>query len=148
MGKKIHSQKCLIISNEKREILYISSLYCGKTHDYEVFKKIIPKTSPCFTHQTVVVDLGFLGIKTDYAINNLHIPHKKKRVKKGESNELTEEQKRENKEIGKERIVVEHSIGEIKKCKILHQTIRIKKQECMEKLVGIAAALANLRIRK
>lgn len=66
-------------------------------------------------------------------------------MKKGESNELTEQQKEENKEIGRQRVGVEHAIGQIKNCRILHQTIRIKKLNILDLLVSTAAALVNFR---
>jgi DDE superfamily endonuclease len=146
--KKIHSKKSLVISNPKGTILYVSYLFSGKTHDYELLKQEIPPAQKCLSKKELWLDLGFMGIKKDYHIENLHIPHKKKRVKKGACNDLTPAQKEENKVIGRERVVIEHSIGELKKCRILQQTIRIKKQDCLENLVGIAASLANFRKRK
>lgn len=143
MEKKIHSQKSLVICNDKSKILYVSPLFCGKTHDYAIFKDVFPFAKTSFQEQEVWVDLGFIGIQKDYTLENLPIPHKKKRVKKGEDNALTEEQKAENKVISSQRIGVEHSIGKIKRCRILQQTLRIKKQDILEKLVGIAASLAN-----
>lgn len=61
--------------------------------------------------------MGFIGIGNDYKIGELFIPHKKKRVKKGEINELSSLKKSENKEIGRERVGVEHAIGQIKNCR-------------------------------
>lgn len=145
--KKIHSQKSLVICNDTRKILYLSPLFSGKTHDYAIFKEVFPFEKGCFQDQKVFVDLGFIGIRKDYEIENLLIPHKKKRVKKGESNALTQAQKDENKAIGSQRVVVEHSIGELKRCRILQQTLRIRKKNLLEQLVGIAASLVNFRKR-
>jgi len=100
-----------------------------------------------FPTQELLVDLGFLGIQKDYPIEHLSIPHKRKRVKKGENNELSPKQKDENRAISSQRVVVEHSIGKLKRCKILQQTLRIKSQEVAEMLVGISASLANFRNR-
>ncbi len=105
----------------------------------------MPKQKTWFAQKTVLVDLGFLGIDNDYQINELHIPHKKKRVKKGDSNELSQEQKNENRKIGAERIGVEHAIGQVKRCRFLHQTIRIKRLNLLDKIVGVAAGLTNFR---
>jgi hypothetical protein len=143
--KKIHSRKALIITNKEKKILYVSALFSGKTHDYELLKRSIPKNTDCLLAKEILVDLGFIGIKKDYKIENLRIPHKKKRVKKGESNELTKEQKEENKEIGRHRVGVEHAIGQIKNCRILHQTIRIKRLSTLDLIVSTAAALVNFR---
>ena len=46
-----------------------------------------------------------------YKCKKVYIPNKKKRVKKGEINELSEVHKAQNKEQAAERIKVEHSIG-------------------------------------
>lgn len=127
--------------------MYISPLFSGKTHDYAILKQVFPFEKGCFQDQEVFVDLGFIGIKKDYEIENLQIPHKKKRVKKGENNALTQAQKDENKVIGSQRVVVEHSIGELKRCRILQQTLRIRKKSLLEQLVGIAASLVNFRKR-
>jgi hypothetical protein len=94
LEKKIHSRKALIITNKEKEILYVSALFTGKTHDYEILKRSIPKNTDCFLAKEILVDLGFIGIKKDYKIENLSIPHKKKRVKKGESNETQTNKKK------------------------------------------------------
>jgi hypothetical protein len=143
--KKTHTRKTLIITGNKKKIMYVSKLFSGKTHDYEILKHCLPKQKEWFANKTVLVDLGFLGINNDYEIEKLYIPHKKKRVKKGESNELSQEQKDENRQMSKERVGIEHAIGQIKRCRFLHQTVRIKKLNVLDQIVGVAAGIANFR---
>ncbi len=112
--KKFTANESLVICDDHRKILYISPLFSGKMHGYAILKEVFPFEKGWLKEQEVFVDLGFIGIKKDYEIENLHIPHKKKRVKKGENNALTQVQKDENKAMGSQRVVVEHSIGEIK----------------------------------
>jgi len=71
------------------------------------------------------------------------MPHKKKRVKKGLSNELTPLQKEENKKQAQARVVVEHWIGKLKNFRILHQTIRIKNMNKLDNILGIVAGIVN-----
>ena len=49
-----------------------------------------------------------------YSCQKVYLPHKKKRCAKGESNELSEQQKATNKEQAAQRIKIEHSIGGMK----------------------------------
>ena len=144
-AKKSHTRKVLVITGHKKKILYISRLFSGKTHDYEVLNQCLPKQKEWFAKKTILVDLGFLGIKDDYEIEKLSIPHKKKRVKKGQSNELTQEQKDENRQMGRERVGVEHAIGQVKRLRFLSQTVRIKKLNTLDMIVGVAAGIANFR---
>jgi hypothetical protein len=76
------------------------------------------------------------------------IPIKKKRKKKGEKSELTTEQKLYNKEIGKERVKVEHSIGGMKRYRILMERIRIKNFSTIETISCICAGLWNFSIKQ
>jgi DDE superfamily endonuclease len=71
------------------------------------------------------------------------LPHKKKRVAKGESNELSEEQKAQNKELGQERIFVEHSIGGMKRYRILEHRNRVKSKKVIDQIIGVCAGLWN-----
>jgi DDE superfamily endonuclease len=134
-----------MITGRNKKIRYVSKLFSGKTHDYEVLKECLPTNKQWFAKKTVLVDLGFLGINNDYEIEKLFIPHKKKRVKKGENNELNQVQKDENRQMSKERVGVEHAIGQIKRCKFLSQTIRVKKLTMLDQIVGVAAGIANFR---
>ena len=144
-AKKNHTRKTLVITGHQKRILYVSRLFSGKAHDYEILKQCLPKQKEWFARKTILVDLGFIGIKDDYQIEELYIPHKKKRVKKGQSNELTQEQKDENRQMGRERVGVEHAIGQVKRLRFLNQIVRIKKLAMLDMIVGVAAGIANFR---
>lgn len=89
------------------------------------------------------LDLGFQGFADLYNYGELFIPFKKKRVAKGQSNELSDEQKRLNKQQAKERIVVEHSIGGMKRYRILCNRLRIKTTALIDTVIGVCAGLWN-----
>ena len=141
----------MIISNSKRRIIYISKIYQGTDHDFAILKKEFPiqienKDQNWFAKQKIRIDLGFKGFSDDYKVLDVKIPHKRKRKKKGqkERNELTLEQKEYNKEVGKERVVVEHSIGGMKRYRILMNCIRLKfKNDMISNVVGVCAGLWN-----
>lgn len=108
-----------------------------------MLKTEFPPKINCFKNIELDVDLGFQGIKTDYITKKVNIPHKKKRKKKGECNELTDEQKAYNKEVSSERIDVEHSIGQMKNCRIIHQVVRIRNKKILDEIVLLTAGIAN-----
>ncbi|MEZ4885822.1 MAG: transposase family protein [Chitinophagales bacterium] len=90
--------------------------------------------------------MGFQGIASIYICGALVIPYKKKRAKKSVNNELTIEQKQYNKEVGKQRIAVEHSIGGMKRYQILVRRNRCKSNIHVNDIVVICAALWNFSI--
>jgi hypothetical protein len=132
-----------MVKGKSKKIDFLSTLVTGKTHDYQLLKANFNTDKLWFDQKTVRIDLGFLGMATDYKIAQLYIPHKKKRVKKGVSNELTPLQKEENKKQAQERVEVEHWIGKLKNFRILHQKIRIRNIEVIDNIVGIVAGLVN-----
>lgn len=72
--------------------------------------------------------------------------HKRKRVKKGQSNELSVEQKAHNTQVNSERVVVEHSLAGMKRYRILVNRNRLKVTAVSDRLLGICAALWNFTI--
>lgn len=98
-----------------------------------------------FAEKQLQVDLGFQGIEDEYKAEKITIPYKRKRVAKGQSNELSPEQKAFNKQAACERVDIEHSIGQIKICRTIHQVIRIKGDLLVDKVVFVATGLANFR---
>lgn len=101
---------------------------------------------PWFKGLIIRLDLGFLGFRDLYPCKLLCIPNKKKRVAKGLSNELTDEQVAQNKELGKERIFVEHSIGGMKRYRILEHRNRLKSQKVINQVIGVCAGLWNFTL--
>jgi hypothetical protein len=82
----------------------VSEIHVGTVSDIKILEKEFPPKIFWFTKKIVRIDLGFQGFSDKYVAKETHIPHKRKRVPKGQSNELTDSQKEENKELGKERI--------------------------------------------
>lgn len=135
-----------MISDSQRYIWYVSPIYKGNWHDYKILKKEFPPDQNWFENLHVKLDLGFQGFLSEYKFKQATIPHKRKRVKKGQNNELSEDQKAYNKEAGKQRIHVEHSIGGMKRYRILCHRNRIKNVRQIDQIVGICAGLWNFKL--
>jgi hypothetical protein len=144
--KKKHTKKALIISTKSRKIHYISNLYNGKNHDFTILKQEFPNNKQWFEYKKVRLDLGFQGFDDLYKTQTTYLPHKKKRAKKGENNELTPQQIDTNKEQGKHRIFVEHAIGGAKRFKIIAHQSTTKLHRITNTIIGICAGLWNFLI--
>jgi len=87
------------------------------------------------------LDLGFVGFETRYNCKELYLPNKKPRKQ-----ELTEAQKAENKVQASERVIVEHSIGGLKRYRFLSDRLRAHDVQLYDLLLGICAGLWNFSV--
>jgi hypothetical protein len=124
----------------------MGNIVFGKTHDFNMLQNEFKPETPWFCTHRVRIDLGFQGFEKNYKTLETFIPFKKKRKKKGQKSELTSEQKEQNKQYGKERIFVEHSIGGAKRYRILIDRLRYKSLSFINTVVGICAGLWNFTI--
>jgi hypothetical protein len=67
-------------------------------------------------------------------------------TKKPKGKQLTDEQKRENREISSFRMIVEHAIGGAKRCRIVKERFRWYKFGFDDLVMLMACGLHNLRI--
>jgi hypothetical protein len=134
------------LSNKKRKIIYISKLYTGAQHDFSMLKTEFSPTLPWFEAFSLLLDSGFQGIDSLYKTKELKITFKRRRAKKGQTNELTPEQMAHNKQVGSERIFVEHAIGGLKRYRILYNRIRLKGDDTLNRIINTAAGLWNFYI--
>lgn len=112
-----------------------------------MFKKEFNPELDWFENFTVYVDLGYLGIAKDYKIKNLFIPHKKPRKSKNNPNPvLTENQKQENKEMSRQRVIVEHAFAGMKRYNCLVNRFRNTRIELSDTFVLLAAGLWNTNV--
>ncbi|NEP84625.1 MAG: transposase [Okeania sp. SIO3B3] len=133
-----HTLKKLVISDESRRINFLSICYPGSIHDFNILKDIFKPFSACFEKANVRVDLGFLGFEKNYVTKELDIPHKKPK-----NGELTDEQKKENRQIASKRIYVENSIGGMKRYRLLMERLRIHSFDLYDKAAAVCAGLWN-----
>jgi len=126
-------------------IVFLGRTFSGHNHDYRMLKRELPPDRDWFTDINVLVDLGYLGMQSDYRGDQIEVPHKKPRKsKKNPSPQLGEEQKAMNKALSQIRIFVEHAIGGMKRYNILVHRFRNHKENFEDDVIGICAGLWNL----
>lgn len=134
--KKKHTVKNnLVVHPESRQVCYLSPTVPGKKHD----KKLADETEMTFPLNTILEqDTGYQGYHPDGVL--ILQPKKKPKGK-----ELSTADKFINKAISSARIVVENIIAGIKRCHIVKDVFRNKKDGFDDLVMEIACGLHNLR---
>lgn len=125
----------IIINEHSRRIVYLSQTYSGKTHDKKVADSEDIHFSP---NSTLIKDTGFQGYEP--AGIQTYQPHKKPKGK-----DLGIADRFFNRMISSVRIRVEHVIAGIKRCHIVNDVFRNKKEGFSDLVMRIACALHNWR---
>jgi hypothetical protein len=136
-GKKhTHTVKNdLIVTLKNRAVKYLSQTYEGKKND----KKICDEEQPTFpAGSTLYQDAGFQGY-APVGVKTLQ-PKKKPRGR-----ELSAQDKQRNRRISKVRVVVEHVIASVKRCRIVKDILRNTKDKFDDLVMEIACGLNNFR---
>ena len=135
--KKRHVVKNNVVTEKHTKKVKVLSATCeGKKHD----KKLADEQAIPFPKGSKVwKDTGFQGYEPEGVTT--YQPMKKPKGK-----ELTTEQKQKNKELSRERIGVEHSIGSIKVFGIVHDTFRNFRKGFDDLVMETACGLHNWRI--
>lgn len=121
--------------------------FSGSNHDYGMFKKEFDPSLNWFSVFNIMVDLGYLGFDNDFQTNELDIPHKKPRKsKKNPSPSFTEDQKEENRKMSGKRVVVENSIGGMKRFRCISDRYRNHITKLKDLFILLSAGLWNLNI--
>lgn len=137
MVKKKHNVKNTFVSNESTEILYLGYTFEGTVHD----KNMIQQEELMFPDGAFVwKDLGYQGSMLGNIL--CFEPHKKPK-----NAELTKDQKAENELIAAIRIVVEHAISGVKRCRIVKETIRLYDYHLRDNVLAVCTALHNFRVK-
>lgn len=116
--KKKHTQKAQIITNKNGKILAVT-IGKGRMHDFNLFKK--SNATKKILMSRVLADLGYMGI--DKICPNSKIPNKRKKNKS-----LTKEEKKENKKLSSQRIIIENINAKIKVFKITKYPYRNRRK--------------------
>jgi len=135
--KKTHTVKNLLIGGlTSRTVVYLSDTYEGRIHD----KKIADVEAPTFLEDIALYkDTGFQGYEPDHV-------QTVQPTKKPKGKELTPAQKAENTLISKVRIVIEHIIAGIKRCRIVKEVFRNTKEHFADMVMELACGLHNFRV--
>ncbi len=125
-------------------IVFIGRTLSGHHHDYTMLKHELPPEADWFTDLYVHVDLGYLGMKSDYRGDQIAIPTKKPRKSQKHPNpQLSEEQSAANTALSRVRIFIEHAIGGMKRYNILVYTFRNRIENFEDNVIGVCAGLWN-----
>ena len=137
----------LVISTVAKYIVFLGETKPGCHHDYTLLKAAFPPQHPWFELITILVDLGFQGIKTDYVGNDIQLPYKKPRKSKANPTpKLSDEQKAVNRTISKVRILVENAIAGLKRYNILNHPFRNRSVGFDDLAVSVSAGLWNFML--
>ena len=129
--------KNVLLAAATGTVPFLSDTYEGSCHD----KPIADQTPyPLPAGSELLQDLGFVGFTLAGVV--ITQPHKKAR-----GGELTEEQKAENRAIARRRVLIEHIICSIKRCRIVKDTIRLWKDTARDMVMAICCGLHNFRLR-
>jgi hypothetical protein len=127
--------------------VFLGRTLSGHHHDYRRFKAECPPELDWFADLPVRVDLGYLGIKTDYRGDRIDLPTKKPRKsKKNPMPQWSDEQKAVHTALSQIRILIEHAIGGMKRYNILVQVFRNRKADFEDDAIGICAGLWNFAL--
>jgi hypothetical protein len=134
--KKAHTVKNnVIVTLGQRRVEYLGCTWEGKKHD----KSICDEEGHEFPKGSILYkDTGFQG----YEPTGVDTRQPKKKPRGGE---LTDEEKEQNSLISKLRIIVEHVICGIKRCRIVKDVFRNTKDRFADLVMEIACGLHNFR---
>lgn len=133
--KKAHRKKNLLISSEKR-VVYLGPTSAGSVHD----KKLADESGLSFPAGTLLLkDTGFQGYEP--AGTATLQPKKKPRGR-----EIHPIQKTINQVISRVRVTVEHAIAGVKRCRIVADTFRNRREGLVDEVMLLASGLHNLRV--
>ncbi len=134
--KKKHTVKTQIMANKKGWILHKTNHDKGKKHDYDVFKEKHPKIP---AEVEAILDSGYQGVQKDFPEMKTRIPRKKQKGKP-----RSKEDKRFNRKLSRERVIVENTIGRTKKFRIMADTFRNRLKR-YDGISSIVYGLTNFR---
>jgi hypothetical protein len=129
--------KNVLLINAVLTILFRSETYAGSIHD----KRIAEATPyPLPAGSRLLQDLGFLAFTLDHV--EIIMPTKKPRGRA-----LTRAQKTANRRLARRRVRIEHVNSRVKRCRIVHDTCRLRKAGIRDLLMEVCCALHNFRVR-
>jgi hypothetical protein len=135
--KKTHTVKNLMIGGlTTRKVLYLSQTYAGCIHE----KTIADDERPIFPDDIALdTDRGLPGYEPEHV--RTFQPQKKPKGKA-----LTRVQKAQNSLISTIRIVIEHLMAGIKRCRIVKEVFRHTKEHVDDVVMELACGLHNVRV--
>lgn len=133
--KRRHTRKHLAAVDEGKRVLVLTEAREGKVHDKRLLdEEQIVQGIP--DEIVIAVDLGFLGLQKEY--DNIEMPHKKPR-----GGNLSDEQKRENREKSSRRVRCENAFAGVKRYRIVSDIYRNRVSDFDDRSMLTATGLWN-----
>jgi hypothetical protein len=127
----------VLLINAVLTILFLSETYAGSNHD----KRIADATPyPLPAGSRLLQDLGFLAFTLDQV--EIIMPTRKPRGRA-----LTRRQQSANRRIARRRVRIEHVNSRVKRCRMVHDTCRLRKAGVRDLIMEVCCALHNFRVR-
>lgn len=135
--KKANTRKNVIVSDEKKRILFLSPTKSGRRHDKRIVDKSVLHLPDSVGKW---MDTGFQGL--DKLYENVVMP------KKGTKRcPMSQSDKADNRIISSFRVVVEHALAGIKRFRILTDVLRNKIGLFDDMLMEVCSGLWNYHLR-
>jgi hypothetical protein len=129
--------KHVLLINAALIILFFSDTYAGSTHD----KRIAEATPyPLPAGSRLLQDLGFLALTLPQV--EVSMPTKKPRGRA-----LARAQKAANRRLARRHVRIKHVNSRVKRCRIVHDTCRLRKAGVRDLVMEVCCALHNFRVR-
>lgn len=129
--------KNVLLINAALTVLFLSETYAGSVHAKRIADTL---PSPLPAGSRLLQALGFLAFTLDQV--EVIMPTKKPRGRA-----LTRAQKAANRRIARRRVRIEHVNSSIKRCRIVHDTCRLRKVGVRARIMEVCCALHNFRVR-
>jgi hypothetical protein len=127
----------VLLINAVLTILFLSETYAGSTHD----KCIADATPyPLPAGSRLLQDLGFLACTLPQVEVLMS-------TKKPRGRALTRQQKAANRRLSRRRVRIEHVNSRVKRCRIVHDTGRLRKAGVRDLIMEVCCGVHNFRVR-
>jgi hypothetical protein len=127
----------VVLINAALTIVFLSETYPGSPHDKRI-ADATPYLLPAGSR--LLQALGFLALTLTQV--EILIPTKKPRGRA-----LTHGQKAVNRRIPRRRVRIEQVNSSVKRCRIVHDTSRLRKAGVRDRVMEVCCALHNYRLR-
>lgn len=121
--------------NKASKEVICTSYSNGKRHDFRLFKESKVKVHP---EISMLTDTGYQGLKKIHAKTQMP-------KKKSKRNPLTKEDKKNNRELSRERVLNENVIGSLKRFKIISDRYRNRRKRFALRF-NLIAGIYNLEL--
>jgi DDE superfamily endonuclease len=127
----------VLLINTVLTSLFLRETCAGRTHEQRI-AEATPDPLPAGSR--LLQDLGFLAVTLEQV--EIIMPTRKPRGR-----QLTRAQQAANRRIARRRVRIEQVNSRVKRCRIVHDTCRLRKAGVRDLVMEICCALHNFRVR-